>query len=37
MVYKVVYLMKAYYIPLTLVVKNNHIGIHLVPNGGEKV
>ncbi len=28
--------MKTFYIPLTLRVKNDHIGIHLVLNGGEK-
>jgi hypothetical protein len=28
--------MKTIYIPLTLLVKNDHIGIHLVPNGGDK-
>jgi hypothetical protein len=36
MVYRVANLMKTYYILRTLVVKNNHIGIHLVLNGDGK-
>jgi len=36
MAYKVVYLVKAYSIPLTLVVNNNQNGVHLVPNGVER-
>ncbi len=36
MAYKVVYLVKAYSIPLTLVVNNNQNGVHLVPNGAER-
>jgi hypothetical protein len=34
--YRVAYLVKAYYIPLTLVMNNNQTIIHLEPNGGEK-
>ncbi len=34
--YKVVYLVKAYCIPLTLVMNNNQTKIHLEPNGGER-
>jgi hypothetical protein len=35
MVYKVVYLVKAYSTPPTFVVNTNQIRIHFVPNGGE--
>jgi hypothetical protein len=35
MVYKVVYLVKAYFTPPTFVVNNDKIGVHFVPNGGE--
>jgi hypothetical protein len=34
--YMVVYLMKAYYIPLTLVINNNQIKVHLEHNDGER-
>jgi hypothetical protein len=35
MVYKVVYLVRAYFTPPTFVVNKNKIGVHFVPNGGE--
>ncbi len=37
MVYKVVNLVKAYSIPPTFVVNNYQNGIHLVPNGAERI
>ena len=36
MAYKIVYLVKAYSIPLQLLINSNHIEIHLVPNVGER-
>jgi hypothetical protein len=35
--YKVAYLMKAYYIPLALVMNNDQTRVHLEPNGGERI
>jgi len=36
MAYKAAYLAKAYSIPPALIVNNDQIGVHLVPNGGKK-
>jgi hypothetical protein len=36
MVYKVVYLAKAYSIPPIFIVNSDKIGVHLVPNGGKR-
>jgi hypothetical protein len=36
MVYKVVYLIKAYNILATLVINTNQIGVHLIPTKGER-